>query len=69
VGLGLYICRALIEQHGGQVGVKSQLNVGSTFTLTLPLLEPQLTGTPLIPKQQTSCDSAPTISYDPKLVS
>jgi signal transduction histidine kinase len=39
VGLGLFITRSLIEAHNGQVQVESQLEIGSTFSLTLPLLK------------------------------
>ncbi|HTK07880.1 MAG TPA: PAS domain S-box protein [Ktedonobacteraceae bacterium] len=36
-GLGLYLCHALIEQHGGQLWFESTEGVGSTFFATLPL--------------------------------
>jgi two-component system sensor histidine kinase SenX3 len=36
-GLGLAIVRHVIENHGGQVNVESELGVGTTFTVTLPI--------------------------------
>jgi signal transduction histidine kinase len=35
-GLGLYIVRQIVEQHGGEVDVRSSLADGTTFTVTLP---------------------------------
>jgi signal transduction histidine kinase len=36
LGLGLYISRMLVEQHGGRVGVESQPGAGATFWCALP---------------------------------
>ncbi|HTR49754.1 MAG TPA: ATP-binding protein [Kofleriaceae bacterium] len=35
-GLGLYICKAIVEAHGGVIAVDSALGRGTTFAVTLP---------------------------------
>lgn len=37
IGLGLSICREIIENHDGSIDVESDLGKGTTFTVTLPL--------------------------------
>jgi excisionase family DNA binding protein len=39
LGLGLYITRAIIQQHRGSVGVESRAGEGSTFWFALPLAD------------------------------
>jgi|GEM_PF-3605896 len=36
-GLGLAICYSIIEQHNGKISVKSAVNEGTEFTITLPI--------------------------------
>lgn len=36
-GLGLYLCRELVERHEGRLWFESEEGAGSTFSLTLPL--------------------------------
>jgi two-component system sensor histidine kinase FlrB len=37
-GLGLTVCRRIVEQHGGTINVRSQLGHGTTFRMEFPVL-------------------------------
>ncbi len=41
LGLGLTFCRLAVEGHGGRIWVKSQVGVGSRFSITLPSAPPE----------------------------
>ena len=36
-GLGLYICRQIVDAHGGRIWATSEHGVGATLTFSLPL--------------------------------
>ncbi|MEA5605694.1 sensor histidine kinase [Nostoc sp. UHCC 0252] len=37
LGLGLYLCKQIINAHGGEIGINSVLGAGATFWFTLPI--------------------------------
>src|SRR5947209_10839939 len=37
-GLGLAVCKRIVEQHGGSISVLSAVSVGSTFSLEFPMI-------------------------------
>ena len=50
-GMGLYICRRLVEVHGGRIWVDSHLGKGSVFHVALPRRSPEperVTGRPAL---------------------
>lgn len=38
LGLGLYLCKQIINAHGGEIGVKTASDTGAAFWFTLPIL-------------------------------
>ncbi|HRK61995.1 MAG TPA: ATP-binding protein [Candidatus Omnitrophota bacterium] len=42
-GMGLYMCKYIVELHGGTIRVKSTMGEGTTFTVTLPVYKEEPT--------------------------
>ena len=71
-GLGLAICKRLVVMMGGQIGVDSEPNHGSTFWLELPLAvngQPEVLAVvkpPVLPQVLAAQAVAPAVNPSPK---
>lgn len=57
MGLGLYICKGLVEGHGGTVGVSSVVGVGSEFSFEIPF---KIVGSGQSAPEELSCYFSPS---------
>jgi PAS domain S-box-containing protein len=60
VGLGLVICKKIIEGHGGRIRIKSEAGKGATFYVELPIDPSRLSATPTDSAALRAVPSAPT---------
>jgi two-component system, NtrC family, sensor kinase len=57
MGLGLPICRQIVDRHSGRLSVTSTPGAGTAFTLRLPVRQPAM---PSTPHAQTAADTEAT---------
>ena len=63
-GIGLSIVKEFTEAHGGSVQVRSEVGVGTTFTVRLPLLGNQAGVSPTFESRESTPGPAESISQD-----
>ena len=58
-GLGLKISREIVQMHGGDMGIESELGVGSFFFFKLPIPKPVAPAAPVAPTVATTPPASP----------
>ncbi|MFI5277534.1 MAG: ATP-binding protein [Ktedonobacterales bacterium] len=39
--MGLYLCKRIVDLHGGQIGMQNRFGGGSLFWFSIPLTQPE----------------------------
>jgi PAS domain S-box-containing protein len=65
VGLGLVICKKIVEGHGGRIRIESELGKGATFYVELPAEASRLSATSTDSAASLAVPSAPTSRQSP----
>jgi PAS domain S-box-containing protein len=60
VGLGLVICKKIVEGHGGHMRIESEIGKGATFYVELPIVPSRLSATPTASAALGAVPSAPS---------
>jgi signal transduction histidine kinase len=59
VGLGLVICKKIVEGHGGRIRIESEFGKGATFYIELPVEASKFSATSTDPAASAAVPSAP----------